>query len=161
MVASAVAHRTNTIEKLRTLAAEVEKVPHVDLGRLPPRELPGDVPASLDGFTMTGFLEAGPEIGTVGDIAGVAATLWVDAPVVDCFKRAIEVLGLGVMEAMALFAPMAGDVPDRPDMTLENLTPQEAAHACLRLASHIEAVGEGLTQSLSLDCPALTAVLWR
>ena len=161
MVSSAVAHRNTTIERLRTLAEAVEKVPHVDMANLPPRDLPGEIPAAVDGFTMTGFLEMEPSIGTVGDIAAVAACLWVTGSPMDALEKAIDALGLGVMESMALFAPMPGDVPDRPDMALEALTPQEAAHACLRLASHIEAVGEGFTRSLSLDPSALSAVLWR
>ena len=99
----------------------------------------------------------------MADIGGVAACLWglKAGHAVDPVSQVLSHLGLGVMEFMSLTAPLPADVPERPDMEIEELTPQEACHACRRLASHIEAVRDGTTESLSLDPAALTRVLWR
>ena len=159
--ASAPARHT-TLERLRTLADEVEKLPHVHLRRAQ-GVLVDERPERPDGFSMGTFLERQPELGVVADIGGMAACLWglKAGGSVDPVSQVLRHLGLGVMEGMSLMAPLPADVPERPDMEIEGLTPQEAGHACRRLASHIEAVRDGLTGSLSLDPAALTRVLWR
>ena len=159
--ASAPARHT-TIERLRTLADEVEKLPHVHLRRAQ-GVLVDELPERPDGFSMGTFLERQPELGVVADIGGVAACVWglKGGGAVDPVSQVLRHLGLGVLEGMSLMAPLPADVPERPDMETEELTPAEACHACRRLASHIEAVRDGLTESLSLDPAALTRMLWR
>ena len=154
--------RHSTVERLRTLADEVEKLPHVHLRRAQ-GGLVDEPPERPDGFSMCTFLERQPELGVVADIGGVAACLWglKGGAAVDPLSQVLHHLGLGVMEGMSLMAPLPADVPERPDMETEELTPQEACHACRRLASHIEAAARGATESLSLHPAELTRVLWR
>ena len=128
-----------------------------------------ELPERPDGFSMCTFIERQPELGVVADIGGVAALQTPQAgrpgpgDAVDRRVRASSTISvLGVMEGMSLMAPLPADVPERPDMETEELTPQEACHACRRLASHIEAAREGRDGELCRCDPAeLTRVLWR
>lgn len=122
-------------ERLLELADHLEGLPKMEHDRFSVTELPKLKGAKPEGFHMFWWL-ASTGCGTSGCIAGHAATLWQDNwepnASIGVRDEAAKELDLDIETAQDLFSPSPLDLP--VNVSLESITPQEAARACRNVA---------------------------